>query len=119
MNATGLCPAHNAAARNRIGILALIAQYNGGHLFFFNYQIEVLNMNINFFLVDLNIVDKNGWTPLHHAVKNSALKSIDFLLDHGVDDVRLNRQNEAAIHVAVIHNQLQALTVSLFIYSFI
>lgn len=30
MNATGLCPAHNAAARNRVGILGLIAQYNGG-----------------------------------------------------------------------------------------
>jgi hypothetical protein len=29
-NPSGLCAAHNAAARNRIAILALIAQYNGG-----------------------------------------------------------------------------------------
>ena len=62
-------------------------------------------------LLDLNLEDKDGWTPLHHAAKNNALKSIEFLLDHGVDDVRLNKQNEAAIHVAVIHNQLEALKV--------
>ena len=29
-NAAGLCAAHNAAVRNRISILALIVQYNGG-----------------------------------------------------------------------------------------
>lgn len=61
--------------------------------------------------VDLNMEDKNGWTPLHHAVKNNALNSMEFLLDNGVDDVRLNHQREAAIHVAVIHNQLNALKV--------
>jgi Ankyrin repeats (3 copies) len=49
--------------------------------------------------------------PLHHAVKNNALNSMEFLLDNGVDDVRLNHQREAAIHVAVIHNQLNALKV--------
>ncbi len=31
-NKAGLCAAHNAAARNRIAILALIAQYNGGKI---------------------------------------------------------------------------------------
>jgi len=29
-NTAGLCAAHNAAIENRIAILALIAQYNGG-----------------------------------------------------------------------------------------
>jgi hypothetical protein len=29
-NPIGLCAAHNAAARNRVANLALIAQYNGG-----------------------------------------------------------------------------------------
>jgi hypothetical protein len=29
-NPVGLCAAHNAAARNRTTILALIVQYNGG-----------------------------------------------------------------------------------------
>ena len=61
--------------------------------------------------VDLNIEDKNRWTPLHHAVRNNAVNSIEFLLDHGVDDIRLNQQREAAIHLAVIHNQLKALEV--------
>ncbi|CAF3458146.1 unnamed protein product [Rotaria socialis] len=31
-NPSGLCAAHNAAARNRVGILALIAQYHEGIL---------------------------------------------------------------------------------------
>ncbi|CAF0983219.1 unnamed protein product [Adineta ricciae] len=86
-NPAGLCAAHTAAARGRVAILSLIAQYNG----------------------DLNIEDKDGWTPLHHAVRNNALKSIEFLLDNGVDDSRLTKQNEAAIHLAVLHNQLKAL----------
>jgi len=59
----------------------------------------------------LNIEDKNGWTPLHHAVRNNALDAIEFLLDNGVDDVRLNKQEEAPIHLAVIHNKLDALKV--------
>jgi ankyrin repeat protein len=59
----------------------------------------------------LNIEDKYGWTPLHHAVRNNALDSIEFLLDNGVDHVRLNKQQEAPIHLAVIHNQLDALKV--------
>ncbi|CAF1093211.1 unnamed protein product [Rotaria sordida] len=86
-NPVGLCAAHNAAARNRVGILALIAQYNE----------------------DLNIEDKDGWTPLHHAVRNNALNAIEFLLDNGVNDVHLSKQHEAPIHLAVIHNQLKAL----------
>jgi len=59
----------------------------------------------------LNIEDKNGWTPLHHAARNDALNAIEFLLDNGVDDVRLNKQEEAPIHLAVIHNKLDALKV--------
>ncbi|CAF0765651.1 unnamed protein product [Adineta steineri] len=86
-NPAGLCAAHNAAARNRIAILALIAQYKG----------------------DLNIEDKDGWTPLHHAVRNNAIKSMEFLLDNGVDDSRLTKQRDAPVHIAVIHNQLKAL----------
>ncbi len=64
-------------------------------------------------ILDLNIEDKNGWTPLHHAVRNNALNAIEFLLDNGVDDVRLNKQGEAPIHLAVIHNKSDALKVCL------
>ncbi|UJR31398.1 hypothetical protein I4U23_018892 [Adineta vaga] len=58
---------------------------------------------------DLNIADKNGWTPLHHGVRNNALNAIEFLLDNGADDTRLNLQQDAPIHLAIIHNQLEAL----------
>jgi hypothetical protein len=30
-NPAGLCAAHNAAARNRVAILAIITRYNGGY----------------------------------------------------------------------------------------
>jgi ankyrin repeat protein len=72
----------------------------------------VLKHFLDKMFLDLNIVDKNGWTPLHHAVRNNALNSIEFLLDNGVDDVKSNQQHEAPIHLAVIHNQLDALKVS-------
>ena len=60
----------------------------------------------------MNIEDKDGWTPLHHAVRNNAVNAIEFLLDNGVDDHPLNKQQEAPIHLAVIHNQLKSLEVS-------
>jgi ankyrin repeat protein len=41
------------------------------------------------------------------------LNAIEFLLDNRVDDVRLNKQQEAPIHLAVIHNQLDALKVNI------
>ncbi len=69
-------------------------------------------------MVDLNIGDKNGWTPLHHAVRNNALNATEFLLDNGVNDIRLNEQEEAPIHLAVIHNQLKALEVFFFFVLF-
>ena len=59
----------------------------------------------------MNIEDKNGWTPLHHAVRNNALHAIEFLLEHGVDNTRLNKHEDAPIHLAIIHNQLDALKV--------
>ena len=62
-------------------------------------------------IVDLNIEDKNKWTPLHHAVRNNALDAIEFLLDNSVDDVRLNEQKEGAVHLGVIYNQLKGLDV--------
>lgn len=62
-------------------------------------------------VLDLNIQDVNGWTPLHHAVRNNALNAIEFLLDQGVDDTRANYREEAPIHIAIIHNQLKALKV--------
>ncbi len=31
-NPIGLCAAHNAAARNKVAILTLIVQYNGGNI---------------------------------------------------------------------------------------
>lgn len=71
------------------------------------------NYFIQRYILDLNIEDKSGWTPLHHAVRNNSLNAIEFLLDNNVDAVRLNKTEYAAIHLAVIHNRLDALRVCL------
>ena len=60
---------------------------------------------------DLNIEDKDGWTPLHHAARNNAVNAIEFLLENGVEDARPNKQKEAPVHVTVIYSQLNALKV--------
>lgn len=112
-NPAGLCAAHNAAARNRVAILALIAEYSGGKSISNEIYCDLKKNKHHISRADLNLEDKNGWTPLHHAARNNSVKAIEFLLDHGVDDIRLNKQNEAAIHITVIHNQLNALEVCL------
>lgn len=68
------------------------------------------SVNLN---LDLDVEDKDGWTPLHHAVRNSALNAIEFLLDYGVLDDKLTKNQETPIHFAVVHNQSKALEVSL------
>ena len=44
-------------------------------------------------------------------MRNNALDAIEFLLDNGVNDVRLNEQKEGAVHLGVIYNQLKGLDV--------
>ncbi|CAF0829944.1 unnamed protein product [Didymodactylos carnosus] len=90
-NASGCYAIHNAAARNKVAILTIIAQYKG----------------------DINLPDKNSWTPLHHAVIHSSLLAIEWLLDNGADSTKKTIQNEAPIHFAVIHNQLASLKILL------
>lgn len=76
------------------------------------YITKLLNLGfISNLSIDLNIEDKDGWTPLHHAARNGSLKAIEFLLDNGVDDSHFNKHREAAIHTAVMHNQLKVLDV--------
>ena len=41
-NPTGMCAAHNAAARNRVAILTLIVQYNGGRTILTNIVASLL-----------------------------------------------------------------------------
>lgn len=106
LNPSGLSAAHNAAARNRVPILGLIAQYNGGKSIDTNKKTSSMNFHL-----DLNIEDKNGWTPLHHAVRNSALNAIEFLLDNGVIDDKLTKNHETPVHFAIVHNQMKALEV--------
>lgn len=110
-NPSGLCAAHSAAARNKVAILAIIARYNGGR-FANQFEINVHILKIS----DLNLEDKNGWTPLHHAVRHSALNAIEFLLDNGVIDNVLTKQKEAPVHLAVVHNQIKSLEVKIKIF---
>lgn len=44
-------------------------------------------------------------------MRNNALAAIEFLLEHLVDDSRLSKQHDGAVHIGVVHNQLNALKV--------
>nr|XP_015913874.2 uncharacterized protein LOC107444287 [Parasteatoda tepidariorum] len=60
-------------------------------------------------LVDINVSDKMGYTPLHHAVKNNNLKVIDMLL--ASKECRLDFRtfkNETALCLAATNNYTES-----------
>lgn len=61
---------------------------NALHILFANYQFddqasaEGLALRIIKKNVNLNLVDNNGLTPLHVAIKKSQVKAIQFAMNH-------------------------------------
>lgn len=50
---------------------------------------------------DTNIPDKNGFTPLHHAIKKSRVSAVKLLLNHGADPALANEHSgETPLHLA-------------------
>ena len=44
---------------------------------------EIVALLVEKYKVDVNAVDKNGWTPLHSAAKHGHVNIIEFLISHG------------------------------------
>ncbi|XP_050093578.1 transient receptor potential cation channel subfamily A member 1 isoform X1 [Anopheles aquasalis] len=85
----GRTAAHQAAARNRVNILAFVHQQGG----------------------NVNAQDMVGNTPLHTAVENDSLDAVEFLLKIPVATNILNEKKLAPVHLATEQNKVSALQV--------
>ena len=50
----------------------------------------------------VNVKNKNGWTPLHYAVRNRNLNIVKLLIENGADVNLINDQDETPLHQAVL-----------------
>ncbi|XP_069176074.1 transient receptor potential cation channel subfamily A member 1 [Procambarus clarkii] len=55
------------------------------------------------------IVDKRGWTALHHAAANNQTQAIVFLIHHGADVDAQDGLGRTALHTAVLKDALDAI----------
>lgn len=53
---------------------------------------------------DVNIVDSNGWTALHHAAYLGDLKSVEQLLQGGANINAFSNQFKTPLHFAALNN---------------
>lgn len=60
-------------------------------------------------LLDLNVQDVNGDTPLHIAVVSDAIECLSLLIERGANMSILNHEMNGPIHVAVILNKVDIL----------
>ena len=53
---------------------------------------------------DLNIVDANGWTALHHACEKGDIKVIEILISENVIVNAYSNKGYYPIHIAALNN---------------
>ena len=56
---------------------------------------------------DVNQVDSDGFTPLHHAIARSNTALVELLLKHGADVHAVNKHGQTALHLAAARSKLQ------------
>lgn len=56
---------------------------------------------------DLNMVDDDGWTPLHYASRHGNFEIIELLLDLGADINIKNEKGYTALHYAIINEDIE------------
>nr|XP_053654478.1 transient receptor potential cation channel subfamily A member 1-like [Cherax quadricarinatus] len=59
----------------------------------------------------VGVVDKRGWTALHHAAAHNQTQAILFLVQHKADINGRDRQGRTPLHTAVTHEALDAIDV--------
>ncbi|CAD8136125.1 unnamed protein product [Paramecium octaurelia] len=57
---------------------------------------------------DVNVIDTNGWTPLHHAAYYGELWAITTLIERGAYQQISSNKGYYPIHVAALNNQAKA-----------
>ena len=76
-------------------------------------NIEIIKLLSNY--VNINFQDKNGLTPLMHAIKNNNIEIVDFLLSNDNVDVNItDKGDDTALHYAILfkRNDMMKLIVS-------
>ena len=53
---------------------------------------------------DINSIDSNGWTALHHASYNGDIKSVDQLIEAGANFNAFSNQFKTPLHFAAMNN---------------
>lgn len=53
---------------------------------------------------DINIIDSNGWTALHHAAYHGDIKSVDQLIEAGANFNAFSNQFKTPLHFAAMNN---------------
>ena len=59
--------------------------------------------------IDVNVKDKDGWTPLHYAVSRSALHVTSLLLDRGADVNARSVSGVTPLHIAATVGNINAI----------
>lgn len=66
---------------------------------------EIVYLLVDKYKVDINAVDKNGWTPLHSAAKHAHINIMEFLINHGAFVRALTNEGSSPLHYFV-RNQI-------------
>lgn len=67
-----------------------------------NYILKIVNVLLKS-TTDIDVIDVNGYTPLHLALKNRRINTVKMLLKHGVNPMIKTRDGESVLHLAVIY----------------
>jgi ankyrin repeat protein len=62
---------------------------------------------------DVNNIDANGWTPLHHACYQGDLDSASYLIESGSKVNAFSNQNRTPMHLAAMNNHTDLVKVLL------
>ena len=58
---------------------------------------------------DVNNIDSNGWTPLHHACYIGDLNSASFLIENGSKVNAYSNKNRTPLHLAAMNNHVDVI----------
>lgn len=62
---------------------------------------------------DVNNIDSNGWTPLHHACYIGNLISAQFLIENGSKVSAYSNKNRTPLHMAAMNNHVEIIKILL------
>lgn len=74
------------------------------HVASLNHDLEILKVLTRRQSVDVNLIDKDGKTPLSYAVVHQSRAAVQHLLERGADASLKDQQGQTALHLSVLTN---------------